>query len=200
MLLFSSLLFAVSASLDAFLVGLTFGIRRIHISFPKNLLISLITLAGTAFSILSGHFLSPLFAGHLTKMAGGLLLILMGIYYVIKCLLNAGRQPTEQCCSPPTSVPNGEVSMQAFTGNSLSLQESLLLGLALSANNMGIGIGASIAGLPLLPACVFTFLCSVCFLALGSRLGRMKLLKLADRYADLLCGLLLILLGLYELL
>ena len=92
----------------------------------------------------------------------------------------------------------------ATDSSPLTHKELVLLGLALSANNMGIGIGASMAGIPLMAASVFTFLCSVCFLhmgnVLGSRLGQLKFLRLADRFADPLSGLLLILLGICQLL
>ena len=81
----------------------------------------------------------------------------------------------------------------------LTLPQTLALGCALSMNNIGIGFSASITGLPFLPASISTFFCSFGFLTLGSRLGRSVLLQRVGEYADPISGLLLILLGLWQL-
>lgn len=194
--LFSSSLFAVSASLDALIVGITYGIKKVHIGFWTNLLVSLITLAGTVVSIGLGLKLAPLFPAKAATLAGSAILILLGGYYILKFLIQAvkkylaNRQLTATEMQKTSSVPVRET---------LPLRETVLLGIALSVNNMGIGIGASIAGLELLPTAAATFLFSVCFLYLGNRLGKIRLLRIADRFADPLSGLLLIGLGIFEL-
>jgi putative Mn2+ efflux pump MntP len=87
-----------------------------------------------------------------------------------------------------------------FAGHrELSLSQILVLGCALSMNNIGIGFSASITGLPFLPASVSTFFCSFGFLAFGSRLGRSAFLQQIGEYTDPVSGLLLILLGLCQL-
>lgn len=225
---FSSLLFAVSASLDAFIVGITYGIRKIRITLPHNLLVSLITLAGTVLSICLGRFLSPLLTKGLAAIAGSAILIGMGAYYLMKFLfLSLRKRRRAEGCSDTSCCPsqcsdmllqtlqekNYHVSEADISATEISdinapapvfclltRRELLLMGIALSANNMGIGVGASIAGLPLLSASVCTFFCSVCFLLLGNLLGKAKLLQTAGRYSEPLSGLLLIGLGIYELL
>lgn len=79
------------------------------------------------------------------------------------------------------------------------MPQAFLLGCALSLNNIGIGFSASIAGLPFLPASLSTFLCSLGFLALGSRLGQSAIVQKFEDYADPVSGLLLVLLGLCQL-
>ena len=51
----ASLLFGISASLDALLVGVSYGIRGIRIRLWQNLAISLVTLLGTCLSVGLGH-------------------------------------------------------------------------------------------------------------------------------------------------
>ena len=218
----SSLLFAVSSSLDALMVGITYGIRKIRVSFLQNLMVSLITLSGTMLAIGLGSLLAPFFSAKPLTGAGSAVLIGMGVYYLIKFLVSQVQkyraQPdVEKVSVPEVQPPEQETgshteSSTAFDTASatdaasclLTHRELLLLGVALSANNMGIGIGASMAGIPLLAASFFTFLCSMCFLGmgncLGNRLGQLKFLRLADRFADPLSGLLLILLGICQLL
>lgn len=196
MQLFSSSLFAVSASLDALIVGITYGIKKVHISFLTNLLVSLITLAGTVISIGLGLKLAPLFPPQAATLAGSALLILLGGYYIIKYLVQAVKQ---YLASRQLTATEMQGATAPPVKESLTLRETVLLGIALSVNNMGIGIGASIAGLELLPTAAATFLFSVCFLYLGNRLGKIRLLRIADRFADPLSGLLLIGLGIFEL-
>lgn len=199
MQIFSSLLFGVSASLDAFLVGITYGIRKIHISFLQNLAVSLITLAGTVLSIGLGMQIVPFFPQNAAACAGSGILIAMGLYYIIKFMTVRIKK-----CLDAKRMSESELSQTSLekekTAPVLSVRETVLLGLALSVNNMGIGVGASIAGLTLAPAAVMTLLFSVIFLLLGNSLGKTRLLRMADKIADPLSGLLLIGLGVCELL
>lgn len=188
LMLFSAFVFAVSASLDAFLTGLAFGLRRQSISIFRNLTISLITLIGTFLTLLAGSCLSHLFPGHLAEKAGGILLILLGLFYLLKFMkLFFKKYPSDK-------------ETEEKKATALTPAATLLLSLSLSVNNIGIGIGASIAGICLPAACGFTFLFSVLFLAAGNHLGNAPFLRFADRFADLLCGLLLAGLGLSSLL
>lgn len=199
MQLFSSMLFAVSASLDAFIVGITYGIRRIHISFAQNLIVSLITLTGTIISIALGLKLAPLLPAGAATLAGSAILILLGGYYIVKYLIQTLRNYFDKCKLPPGEMRKASAEDENRK-NTLSIKETVLLGAALSVNNMGIGIGASIAGLTLVPTAILTLLFSLLFLYLGNRLGKIRLLRIADNLADPISGLLLIGLGIYELL
>ncbi len=86
-MLISSLLFGISASLDALLVGVSYGIRHVRIRFWQNLVISLVTLLGTCLSVSLGHRLIPFLPSAIRGCAGSLILILLGLYYIIKWLI-----------------------------------------------------------------------------------------------------------------
>ena len=193
MSLISSALFAISASLDALFLGLVFGIRKIRISLTQNLCISFITLLGSFLAIRLGNLI-PLFTeaslfapGFITSVGCGILLGI-GLYYVIKALFTAFLDDKK----PDTDTKD--------TPAALTLGRLLLLSASLTANNMGIGFGAGMAGLPLISTCVFIFLFSVLFLHLGNYLGRHQKIQIKEYLADLLCGLLLIALGIWRLL
>ena len=55
-----SLLFGISASLDALLVGCALGLQKVPLPAKHNLLISAVTLIGTVISISLGNLLLPL--------------------------------------------------------------------------------------------------------------------------------------------
>ncbi len=94
-MLISSLLFGISASLDALLVGISYGIRKIRIRFWQNIIISLITLLGTCLSVGLGHKLIPFLPTAVQGCVGSLILILLGLYYIVKWVITS-----LQCCRP----------------------------------------------------------------------------------------------------
>lgn len=187
MQIFPSLLFGISASLDALLVGISFGIRTIRIRFWQNLVISGITLLGTCLSVGFGDWLTPRLPHLLSRYVGSLILMFYGVWYMVKWLLKKLTDSRELSQTSAACLPTG-----------LSPREVLLLGASLSINNMGIGLSASIAGLTLLPAAVATLFCSVLFLLAGNRLGRSRLLQLLGTAAEPLSGILLMALAMLQ--
>ena len=196
MLLVPSLLFGVSASLDALLVGVSFGLRGVHIRLSQNLFISLITLLGTCLSVGLGSFLTPLLPSVISDCAGSLILMFLGVYYVTKWILSAlQRRMSDQSQEPrEAALTSAEQPCPHLT-----MLQLFLLSLTLSVNNLGIGLSASMAGLTLIPAAVATGVCSVLFLYLGNRLGRSRLLQLIGNFSEPISGVLLIGLSLIQL-
>lgn len=177
-------IFACTVNIDAFLVGLSYGFRQLRITIYQNLLISLISLAGTMLSIISGSamllFLPPRFANWL----GSGLLAAFGCFYLGRYLL------CQFHLLPPAAADAPQLP--------LSLRTTLLLGFSLSCNNIGIGISASLGGISLIATAAITFFTSVLFLSVGNRLGRSSLLQLSESSADLVSGIMLVLLGVYN--
>ncbi len=179
-----SLLFGISASLDALLIGIGYGIRGIRIHLWQNLLISGITLAGTCLSVGFGDWLALKLPYMVCKYVGSIVLMLLGVWYVVKWLVKmlAHKRETAQAAAAEAILR-------------LSPLEVLGLGISLSLNNIGIGLSASISGLTLLPAAIATLSCSLLFLFAGNRLGRSRPLQLFGAAADPVSGILLILLA-----
>lgn len=194
MQLIPSLLFGISSSLDALLVGLSLGLRRVQIRLWQNLVISLITLLGTCLCVGLGGKLAPLLPDPIALCAGSIVLILLGIYYIGKWSLGIFRRHLKK-------VISDEITQASHTEKppSLHLTEVFLLSLTLSANNMGMGLAASIAGLPLYSAAAATVLCSILFLFAGNRLGKSHLFLFIEALSDPLSGALLIGLGILQL-
>ena len=194
---FASLLFGISASLDALLVGIGYGIRGTRIKLWQNLVISLIPLLGPCLSVGLGHRLVRLLPGVIGDYAGSLILILLGLYYIVKWTISFLRCDSGETASenPGHEMVSASVSI-AFP--CLKLTEVLILSLTLSLNNLSAGLSASLAGLTLLPAAVSTLACSVLFLFAGNRLGLNPVLQLAGKGAEPISGGLLIGLGVMQ--
>ena len=185
MYLFSALLFALSANIDSFIIGLSCGIQKTKISVVQVILISLITFCGTFAALASGEKLISLFSFPFAEYTGNIILLIFGLYYVAKFLFMRIFCPFLQ--------------HKTLTSDAcfLSWKSTCLFGLSLSVNNLGIGLGASISGLRLLPASLISFVVCIFFLLLGNHAGQRISFQKSEEYADLFCGLLLILLSFF---
>lgn len=200
--LLSSLLFAVCANIDNFTVGIAYGIKKIKIGLISNLLIALITGAGTFVSMAVGLWLSRFLPVSAANLIGSVILIILGVFvaadfFKAKKRQKANKNDRGDFCSKILEEP--ELADQNSSGT-IDVKESLLLAVALSVNNFGLGIGASITGLNIFATVLCTVLGSILSIILGCLLGRSCLSRLFGRYAALVSGILIILLGIYEIL
>ena len=186
---FSAFLFGLSANIDAFVLGLSYGFKRQRFPLSMNLLVSLVTLLGTLLALWAGSCLASVFPSRFSVLLGSLLLIALGCYYCLKFLYTFVR-----------AKPLHTVSIQqAPPAAQLAGREVLLLGAALALNNMGMGIGASFAGLYTPLVGLFTFLLCMGLLLAGNQMGLRYMPRRLSAYGDLLSGGIIVLLGGWQL-
>lgn len=195
----SSLLFALSANIDSFIVGMSYGIKKSNINLVKSTVISLVTLVGTVVSILMGARISQFLPASSTQAIGCALLIGLGLYYILKSFLVYFREKFRKAEVKTNELVPGSANKAPAEAALLTLKEGFFLGLALSINNFGMGIGASITGLKLVPTAIMSLIVSVFFLYAGNFIGKTKMPHISDQMADIISGLILAGLGIYEL-
>ena len=186
-----SLLFGISSSLDALLVGISLGLRRVRVRLWQNLFISLVTVLGTCLCIGFGELLAPLLPPVIASCIGSLILIGSGIYYIVRWLPNARRKTIPQIKKEPEDTDEVAPTLRAG--------ELIALSLSLSANNMGMGLAASLGELSLRYTALATALFSVALLFIGNQLGKSRFLLFIGSLADPLSGALLIGFGILQL-
>ena len=108
-----ALLFGVSASLDALLVGISYGIRRIRIRLWQNLTISLVTLLGTCLSVGLGQRLAAVLPSMIGEYAGSLVLIILGLYYIAKWV--TAHWHNLQAKAPPAAIQSAATDYSGKT-------------------------------------------------------------------------------------
>ncbi len=184
----SSFLFAISANTDNFAVGLSYGMKKIRIGFVSSFLISLISLAGTIISMSFSKIAFNLSPRIPSNIIGSIILILIGGWTIVDSLI---------CKHSDCILKNPE---KADKDNSLNIdaKESVVLALALTLNNVGLGIGAGIAGLNIVQTSFLTFIFSLLMIMGGCYLGSKLFSKVLSQKASLVSGLLMILLGIFE--
>lgn len=202
--LLSALLFAFSANIDNFTVGIAYGIKKIRIQALSNLLIALITAAGTFASMAVGLAVSKILLPSIANAAGSIILILIGIW-IMKDFFWKKKSPKTQVEKKSSLTNCGQILRDPEKADSnrsgtIDLKESLILALALTINNFGLGIGTSITGLNIYVTVICTFFFSIVSISLGCILGRSWLSSILGKYAPLASGMIIVLLGIYELL
>lgn len=191
----SIFLFAVSANIDNFVIGISYGIKHIKVTWQANILIAVLTFSGTLLSMLAAQGLTQFISLTLSNTIGSLILIVIGIISIIQYIICEIKKGGRAC-----SKKNIELA-ETYDKNSnkkLEWHEAFVLGLSLSINNIGVGIGASIAGIGIIPAAISTLICSMLFLYTGNKLGNSCFSKLLGRHTQLVSGLIIIALGMWE--
>ena len=175
---------AVSANLDTFSVAVSYGIKKIKIPMASNILISLLTTIGTFLSMEFGLLISEFIPSILANAIGGIAITLIGIWFLIDYFKERNKD----------TIPMAD----SDNSGDISLQEALPLIIALTVNNLGVGISGSMAGVSTIYTTTFTFIITVLFLVIGTFAGKTVFGRLFGKYTPLISNILLILLGIYE--
>lgn len=198
MQLLSVFLFSLSANADSFTVGLAYGMKDIKVDYKANILIALITSIGTFISMGLGTITKRFLPAELLSIIGCLVLIILGIFMIMNSLKNKKENDEEKELSYTDILVKPHKADKDESGY-IDLKESVTLGLALSLNNFGLGIGASASGINIYLTSIITFLFSIVCMWSGVGFGKRCLSQNLRQYADLISGVIIVFLGLYEL-
>ncbi|MCE5284864.1 MAG: sporulation membrane protein YtaF [Pelosinus sp.] len=140
--------FAVSSSVDNFGVGLSYGIRGIKVGMSANTIIAAICFIFSMVSTILGRRLALLLPGILPIVIGAVLLFFIGIRIVL--ITMPQQKPPKQ--TDPADLTNNKIDnilshpeiADSDQSGEISLQEALLLGVALSVNALTNGLGAGL--------------------------------------------------------
>lgn len=210
----SSILLAISSSLDNLVIGITYGIKNIHIKFSINIIIALIVTLGTFISMALGAFLCNFIPIYICNHIGAGLLIIVGIYMGIS-FFKEQKELKELKESKLYSLDNTTNMIESLnyddilncnktadinhSGN-IEFKEAISLALALSINNFSLGLGTSMSGINITLATFFTFIFSILTIIIGLKIGNSFLSKIFGKYSGLLSSIIIILMGIFQLL
>ena len=159
--------------------------RGTRIPIAANLVIAALTMAGTAGAMTFGHAVSHLVAPSLATDAGSLIIIGIGMGTAVGSI-RALRAPvgaeTDRHASSGSHGGNREISCCA----------AVPIGVALSLNNIGSGVGAGIAGISPVATTLLAGAFSLICVGAGSRVGWSAGRAVAGRQAGLVAGVVLV--------
>lgn len=201
MLVLSALLFSLSSNLDNLVVGTAYGIKKIKIGKVANLIIAIVTSTGTFLSMSVGYYISRFLSHNVANFLGAGAIIILGIYFAIQSiikLINNTKSKELSLKDIDDMIEYAEKSDLDKSGD-IDIKEALLVSFGLTFNNLGTGIAASVTGVSIGFTVIFTFIFSIITILLGEAFGNHVIGKVLGKYAPLISGIILILLGIIEL-
>lgn len=229
-LIFSPVLLAMALSLDGFGAGITYGLRKTKIPLLSVVIISLCSGLVLCISMQAGSLLQRVFSPSVASLIGAVILIALGCWSFIQqnrsTRERAGEAEQIQTAANETVRVQGAASepqMAVFSleirklglviqilksptradmddSGSISSWEAMWLGIALSLDAFGAGLGAAMLGFsPLLTSGVVALFSGV-FLVLGMKTGFRFASKGGMRFISYVPAFLLIFMGIMKLL
>lgn len=210
----SIILLAVSLSLDALGVGLTYGLRKIKVPLSSKLIICFFSILYAGAALLAGRSLSTIISPDISKLIGVIILLGMGIWIILQALFKKdnGSLPADDYIGKERTLLKIVIKSLGITikviknpgegdldkSGTIEISESILLGLALSVDAIGVALGSALAGFHSMFIPFAVGLCQLIFLYTGTFLGeRFSLVqKINKRFVSAFPGILLIILAL----
>jgi putative sporulation protein YtaF len=192
------ILIGIASNLDNAGVGIAYGVRGIRISNSANCMIAVISFFMTLLSGVAGAWTAmyiPTFTSHLI---GAIVIVAVGIYVLyqpFRKLKQTEAKTNEHLIQRILRQPE-EADLDH--SKTISFRESLLLGIALGINALAGGFDAGVTHLNVGSTSIAVGFFSFVVLGLTDYIGRNYIAVKFDRLATILSGILLILIGLYQ--
>jgi putative sporulation protein YtaF len=166
--------FALSSSLDNFGVGISYGIRKIRIKIFSNLLIAIICFLFSITGIVFGRWLSTILPGMFPIIVAFVLLTLIGLRIILLAVPRKNQMAKEVDKKPKSikGILKNPESVDMDQSGYIGWGESIILGIALSANALTNGLGAGLLGLSPLAISLTAALGSFITVWAGVRVGQ----------------------------
>jgi len=180
----SLVLLAFAVSLDSFSVGLTYGLRKMHMPLKSISIIACCSAVSLLLAMFVGTilttFLSPVYA----ESIGGAILILLGVWVLYQFFKsNASEDPTLigekilfnleiKSLGVVINILRKPTEADFDKSGSITGLEAFFLGIALSLDAFGAGIGAALLGYSPWMMAISVAMMSSLFVITGIKLGR----------------------------
>lgn len=191
------LLFSASVTCDSLIIGLSYGARKVKISFTSNLTVGIISCLGTMLGMYIGNIFNDFLIGSITQWIGSALLFLFGFYMFYQALYKQIKANSD------VKIINDAADLaENFDkdhSKSIDIREGCMLGLFLCLNNLGLGIGAALTGLNIYITSLTCLILSILFIEFGCRLTYNFLNQSTVKYAEYIASVIIMLLAIYQL-
>ena len=184
-MLWNYIFLAFSSSIDSFGIGITYGLKNTKLSLLAKIILFSLSIFFTYCSLSIGTILSSFLSQSTSKFIGSIILICMGLWIFYQSFHKDDDVSIDikieeekifrlfiQSLGITIQIIRNPISSDLDNSKNIDAKESLFLGIALSIDSFGIGIGSSIIGINsfLFPILIATF--QLCFLSLGSFIGK----------------------------
>ena len=206
--LFLSILIAIAANLDNLGVGIAYGVLNIKISRVTNFIIAVISFIATWLSAKVGEAISLYISPQMAVSIGAILLCGVGIWVISQPIITAHKmsQPIIDLQIFNTRIYMGPAEILRYperidldNSRDIGYWEAVLLGIALSINALAGGLYAGTAGISSLLQASLVGIISLFTIAIGCYFGKKYAAEQLGKYATIVSGTLLIVIGVHQL-
>ncbi|MCE5222339.1 MAG: manganese efflux pump [Clostridium sp.] len=204
MIFLSPFLLSISSNLNTLKVSLSYGIKKIHLTKFITLLLAIITSMGTFISMYFGKLILHLFQRSLGNIFGAILLSFIGVYFIVEYIRletkHAGYDTSYyfESSLKYENILEDTNAIDSDKSNHIDIKECLNLSLALLQNNLFTGFAASMTGISISISVFFNFIITIVSVYLGYLNSDIYISKWFNKYSNLVSGIILIILGIYE--
>lgn len=206
------LVLALALSIDAFGIGISYGVRKINFKISSLVIISFIALLFSSISIWLGTVIANIFSKNITSFISILILVILGLFIIKKGIEKDDDKPISSydTNNEHKNIYSLFIKSLGITiniiktpsicdlNNSLKIdpKEALYLGIALSLDCIGTSIAISSFGRYTFLFPIFIVIFQLTFLLLGTFLGKKTIVKFLDESKiSITSGLILITIG-----
>jgi putative sporulation protein YtaF len=196
---------AIATSLDSLGVGIAYGLSGTRVRPAAHVCISVIMMAITWAAVAGGNQFSRYLPDWLTHLLSASFFIGVGIWMLAPMAQATWKRRKNARTVDPNQAPtltevlsNPELA-DRNASRDIDVREALLLGVALSLNNIGGGLSAGMIHISPFGMASWSVFFNVLCLTGGHLVGKKLSGIRLSSYAQILSGLLMIAIGLYEL-
>lgn len=189
--MWSSMFLAISSSIDALGIGITYGIKNTKISLGEKIILFIILFIVTCISIFVGDFIQALLPTFITDYLSNFILIGIGTYICFSAL-KTGKDSKNIFNDPSVADLNNSKTIEP--------KEASLLAFALALDSFCLGTCGAITDMDLSFFPLFVASFHVLFLFLGTYFGTRirKSCRLPQNTWSIISGILLICISIFE--
>lgn len=197
-------LLALSMSMDALGIGISYGVRGIRVPFVSRAVICVISVLITGAAIFLGGKLTAALPTATAKLIGAVMLGLLGVFIVCQAFINKKPKKEKRCgtlaslfikpLGVTVSIVRDPCACDFDSSSRIDAAESVYLGVALSIDSFGVGVSSAVSGLNSMLIPVAAGLCQLCLLCAGEAAGaKLKKTSLGEsKIWNIFSGLLLV--------
>lgn len=214
-MLLNYLFLAFCVSIDSLGIGITYGLKNTKLSLLSKIILFAVSLFFTYCSLSIGTILSSFLPENAGKIVGSIILIGMGLWILYQSFHKSENVSIDvdvqeekvfrlfiQSLGITIQIIRNPISSDLNHSKRIEAKEAIFLGIALSIDSFGIGIGSSIMGVNsiLFPLLVATF--QFFFLSIGRLVGEKITFSfhISKNIWNQISGILLIFIGIIKLL
>ena len=204
MITWSLFLLAFAVSIDGLTVGITYGMRNVHVPLRSLLIISFFSCMTFLVAMGIGRMLYMFFSPTVANAMGGGILIILGLWMIIQSVLK--RDKNEEFLMNVEIRSLGIViqilrkpTMADFDrSGTITGMEAVFLGIALSLDAFGAGVSAALLNYSVAFTTFLVCLLSLSFLFSGLKIGKsFRKYDWLQKYS-FLPGIMLIVIGIFK--